>query len=59
MFHGIDLDPRWVKKLAARGAAAEVSMYVDHVLDQAEFILRTQTRREPAHHASAVRGDRT
>ena len=41
-FHGIDLDPRWVKKLTARGAAAEVSMYVDHVLEQAEFILQTQ-----------------
>lgn len=41
-FHGVDLDPRWVKKLTARGAAAEVSMYVDHVLEQAQFILQTQ-----------------
>ncbi len=41
-FHGVDLDPRWVKKLTARGAAAEVSMYVDHVLEQARFILQTQ-----------------
>ena len=41
-FHGIDLDPRWVKKLTARGASAEVSMYVDHVLEQAQFILQTQ-----------------
>ena len=41
-FHGVDLDPRWVRKLTARGAAAEVSMYVDHVLEQARFILQTQ-----------------
>ncbi len=41
-FHGVDLDPRWVKKLTARGAAAEVSMYVDHILEQAQFILQTQ-----------------
>jgi hypothetical protein len=41
-FYGIDLDPRWVKKLTARGADDEVSRYVDHVLEQAEFILRTQ-----------------
>ncbi len=41
-FHGIDLDPRWVKKLTARGASGEVSAYVDHILEQAEFILRTQ-----------------
>lgn len=41
-FHGADLDPRWVKKLTARGAADEVSRYVDHVLEQARFILQTQ-----------------
>lgn len=41
-FHGVDMDPRWVKKLTARGAAAEVSRYVDHVLEQARFILQTQ-----------------
>jgi phenylacetate-coenzyme A ligase PaaK-like adenylate-forming protein len=41
-FHGVDMDPRWVKKLTARGAATEVSMYVDHVLQQAKFILQTQ-----------------
>lgn len=41
-FHGVDLDPRWVKKLTARGATAEVAMYVDHVLEQAAFILQTQ-----------------
>ena len=42
MFHGIDIDPRWVKKLAARNAAAEVAAYVDHVIEQAVFILQTQ-----------------
>jgi phenylacetate-coenzyme A ligase PaaK-like adenylate-forming protein len=42
-FHAIDLDPRWVKKLAARDAAAEVAAYVDHVVEQARFILETQS----------------
>jgi acyl-CoA synthetase (AMP-forming)/AMP-acid ligase II len=42
VFHAVDLDPRWVKKLAVRGATSEVSAYVDHVLEQAEFILQTQ-----------------
>jgi phenylacetate-coenzyme A ligase PaaK-like adenylate-forming protein len=42
VFHGIDIDPRWVKKVAARNAAAEVAAYVDHVIDQAVFILQTQ-----------------
>ena len=41
-FHPIDLDPRWVKKLAARNATAEVAAYVDHVVEQARFILETQ-----------------
>ncbi len=41
-FHAIDLDPRWVKKLAARNAAAEVAAYVDHVIEQAVFVLQTQ-----------------
>src|ERR1700744_2914378 len=41
-FHAIDIDPRWVKKLAARNAAAEVAAYVDHVVEQAVCILRTQ-----------------
>ena len=41
--HPVDLDPRWVKKLAARQATAEVSGYVVHVLDQARFILETQS----------------
>lgn len=41
-FHAIDLDPRWVKKLAARNARTEVAHYVDHVLEQARYILETQ-----------------
>jgi phenylacetate-coenzyme A ligase PaaK-like adenylate-forming protein len=41
-FFPVDLDPRWVKKLAARGVPGEVSAYVDHVLEQARFILETQ-----------------
>jgi hypothetical protein len=42
VFHPIDLDPRWVKKLAARGATREVADYVDHVIEQARWILQTQ-----------------
>jgi phenylacetate-coenzyme A ligase PaaK-like adenylate-forming protein len=42
VFHPIDIDPRWVKKLAARKAAAEVAAYIDHVIEQAVFILQTQ-----------------
>lgn len=38
----IDLDPRWVKKLVARGAGDEAAAYVKHVVEQVEFILRTQ-----------------
>ena len=41
-FHAIDLDPRWVKKLGARNAMAEVAAYVDHVVEQARFVLETQ-----------------
>ena len=42
VFHPIDIDPRWVKKLAARNAATEVAAYVDHVVEQAVFVLQTQ-----------------
>jgi phenylacetate-coenzyme A ligase PaaK-like adenylate-forming protein len=41
-FHAIDLDPRWVKKIAARNAASEVAAYLDHVLEQATHVLQTQ-----------------
>jgi phenylacetate-coenzyme A ligase PaaK-like adenylate-forming protein len=42
VFHPIDIDPRWVKKIAARNAATEVAAYVDHVVEQAVYILQTQ-----------------
>ena len=42
VFHSIDLDPRWVKKIASRNATGEVTAYVDHVLEQARYILQTQ-----------------
>ncbi|OBI93166.1 AMP-binding protein [Mycobacterium sp. 1245805.9] len=42
VFHAIDIDPRWVKKLAARNAAAEVAAYIDHIVEQAVFVLQTQ-----------------
>jgi phenylacetate-coenzyme A ligase PaaK-like adenylate-forming protein len=41
-FHPVDLDPRWVKKLAARNAIRDVAGYVEHVLEQASWILQTQ-----------------
>ena len=43
VFHPIDLDPRWAKKLAAHNRSREVAEYVDHVLEQARWILRTQS----------------
>jgi hypothetical protein len=42
VFHAIDLDPRWVKKLAARNATSEVSAYVDHLIEQTVHVLQTQ-----------------
>ena len=44
-FHAIDLDPRWVKKVASRGdraAGDEIARYVRHVLEQTRHILETQ-----------------
>jgi acyl-CoA synthetase (AMP-forming)/AMP-acid ligase II len=40
--HLVDLDPRWAKKLAARGAAGELSAYVAHVIEQVGFIMQSQ-----------------
>jgi hypothetical protein len=42
--HGfqVDLDPRWVKKVIAAGHRDQADAYAEHVIDQAEFILRTQ-----------------
>jgi phenylacetate-coenzyme A ligase PaaK-like adenylate-forming protein len=42
VFHPVDLDPRWVKKLTVRHAVDEVAAYVSHVLEQARWILQTQ-----------------
>jgi hypothetical protein len=42
VFHAIDLDPRWVKRIAARNATSEVSDYVDHLVEQAVHVLQTQ-----------------
>ncbi|MET3983323.1 AMP-binding protein [Streptomyces sp. PvR034] len=38
----IDLDPRWVKKLIAQGRGADAGAYALHLLEQAEFVLRSQ-----------------
>ena len=42
IYHSVDLDPRWVKKIVARNASTEVSAYVEHVIEQAKYILQTQ-----------------
>ncbi|WP_211294591.1 hypothetical protein [Compostimonas suwonensis] len=39
---GIDLDPRWVKKQASAGHADVVNDYIEHIIDQAAFVLRGQ-----------------
>lgn len=41
-FH-VTLDPRWVKALSSRGARREYDRYVDHLLEQVERVLRTQS----------------
>lgn len=38
----VDMDPRWVKKLVARGAEDEVAAYVDHLVEQAAYVPATQ-----------------
>ena len=38
----IDLDPRWVKKVIAQGRQREADAYAEHLIDQLEFVLRTQ-----------------
>ncbi|GAA2397247.1 phenazine antibiotic biosynthesis protein [Mycolicibacterium llatzerense] len=42
VFFSVDLDPRWAKKLVARGTNGEASAYVDHIIEQAAFILQSQ-----------------
>jgi len=36
----VDLDPRWVKKVIAKGDFSQAQAYMDHVIDQAATILR-------------------
>lgn len=38
----VDFDPRWVKKLIGSGAADQAEAYVQHLIDQATFILRDE-----------------
>lgn len=42
-FFTVDLDPRWVKKLAQTGDTDKIKFYVEHLLDQAEPIIATQS----------------
>ncbi|MEU7176143.1 hypothetical protein ABZ949_32195 [Micromonospora tulbaghiae] len=42
MFFTVDLDPRWAKRCMARGAADELKGYVTHIVDQVEWVLRSQ-----------------
>jgi hypothetical protein len=58
----VELDSRWLKKLVARGDAEEAEVYVDHIVEQAGFVLRTQdvtllTTTLPLLHAIARHGD--
>ena len=39
----VDLDPRWVKKLIQGGDMSAVKAYSDHLIDQAEQIITTQS----------------
>jgi hypothetical protein len=43
MVFNIDFDPRWVKRCLAEGRAEEVGRYVQHLLDQTEWILKSQS----------------
>ena len=38
----VDLDPRWVKLLIARGQTAEAAAYGEHLVDQIGYALRSQ-----------------
>ncbi|MEU7560300.1 phenazine biosynthesis protein [Streptomyces eurythermus] len=40
--HYIDFDPRWVKQRAKQQQSDDVARYVQHILDQALNVLRTQ-----------------
>lgn len=38
----IDFDPRWVKRCLAEGARRDATRYLDHIIDQAEEVLKSQ-----------------
>lgn len=42
MTFAVDMDPRWVKKLIASGRGQEADEYADHIIEQAEWHLRSQ-----------------
>ena len=42
LFHTVDLDPRWVKRLYREGRADEARRYTAHLVEQALAVLRTQ-----------------
>lgn len=42
VFHTVDFDPRWVKRLVGSGRGDLADEYIEHLLDQAETILRSQ-----------------
>jgi hypothetical protein len=57
----IDMDPRWVKREIASGHATDADRYVDHLVDQARYVLRGQNvgtiRLTPPLLARVVRDD--
>ncbi len=42
LYHTVDLDPRWVKRLYREGRADEARRYTAHLVEQALAVLRTQ-----------------
>ncbi|GBG38316.1 phenylacetate--CoA ligase family protein [Mycobacterium montefiorense] len=42
IYYTVDLDPRWVKRLVAHKEVEQSSAYVEHIVEQAGYILRTQ-----------------
>ncbi|WP_273380686.1 hypothetical protein [Symbiobacterium thermophilum] len=42
LYHTVDLDPRWVKRLYREGRADEARRYTVHLVEQALAVLRTQ-----------------
>jgi hypothetical protein len=40
--HGIDMDPRWVKKLLRNGNLGAAQAYTEHLLDEIAVVLRAQ-----------------